>query len=99
MKETIQKLEDLDRRVKKAFSILDFDKEIKEAAILEAESTKEGFWNDSQKAGGTMQKIADIRKHIDTWKDIKNRTEDLLELSEIGRGFYACNFCSTCYYW
>lgn len=83
MKELIQNLEDLDRRVKKAFKILDFDEEKKESVLLQDESTREGFWDNSQKAGAVMQKIADIKKHIDTWEDIKKRTEDLLELSKI----------------
>lgn len=83
MKELIQNLEDLDKRVKKAFSILDFDKDKKELTELENESVKPGFWDEPEKAKSVMQKISDIQKHLKTWEEIKLQTDEIIELAKI----------------
>lgn len=83
MKELIQNLQDLDKRVKKAFSILDFDKDKRDLTELEQESAKPGFWDEAEHARSVMQKISDIQKHLKTWEDIKIQTDELLELAKI----------------
>lgn len=83
MKELIQNIEDLKKRIKKAFSILNLDKEKDELSELEASSLKPEFWDEPEKAKNIMQKISTIQKHIKDWEDIKTQTEELLELAKI----------------
>ncbi|HCU70354.1 MAG TPA: peptide chain release factor 2 [Candidatus Moranbacteria bacterium] len=50
---------------------------------LEAESSKEGFWNDSQKASGIMQEIEELRKEISELSSLETEIDELIEMSEI----------------
>ncbi|EKE10956.1 MAG: hypothetical protein ACD_15C00166G0004 [uncultured bacterium] len=50
---------------------------------MEAESSKEGFWNDSQKASGIMQEIEELRKEISELSSLETEIDELIEMSEI----------------
>jgi peptide chain release factor 2 len=50
---------------------------------LEKESSREGFWSDSQKAAKTMRKLEDYRKFVKFWGNIEKEAAELLEMSEV----------------
>ena len=56
---------------------------IEEYNILEKEMTKEGFWNDSEKAQITVKKAKVIEKKVKKIKDIETEFEDIRVLSSI----------------
>ena len=56
---------------------------IDEYGILEKEMTKEGFWNDSEKAQIIVKKAKLIEKKIKKIKDIETEFEDIRVLSSI----------------
>lgn len=83
MKELREKLEDIKARAEKAVEILDLETDKKKVEELETASANPDFWNDNEKAGSTMQKIAFLKKHIDDWSSLKNQITDLLDLANI----------------
>lgn len=83
MKAILEPLEKIQKRIdraQKALSIPDIEKSIKE---LEDKSVQEGFWEDSKRASEIMTEIADLKKHVFGWNELKKRTSDLLEIARI----------------
>ncbi|RJO60126.1 peptide chain release factor 2 [candidate division WS5 bacterium] len=78
--EPLEKIAERVERAEKALSIPDVEKSIKE---LEGKTSGEGFWDNSQKASRVMAEIADLKKQVTEWKDLKKRTDDLLEIARI----------------
>ncbi len=63
----------------------DIEKKEKEIADLEAESQKEGFWNDNEKAQGVMREISTRKDIVESWhsvKEIHTSNDELLTLAE-----------------
>lgn len=52
----------------------------------EREAEKSGFWDDSQKASGVMQKLEELRKEITGLSRIETEIDELLEMAEIISG-------------
>jgi peptide chain release factor 2 len=50
---------------------------------LQKEAEKEGFWDDSRRAGMIMKQIENIKEEGERWKDIQNNADGLLEFLEI----------------
>jgi len=49
---------------------------------LEAEINESGFWNDTRKAKGVMQKLDSLKEVVNIWEDIENRINDLDEIAK-----------------
>ncbi len=50
---------------------------------LDAESAKPGFWDDPQRAQGTLREASVLRNEINTWQSIDRRARGLVELTEL----------------
>lgn len=59
------------------------EKQKQELQKLQSESEKEGFWDDSRRAGMIMKQIESIREEGQRWEDIQNSADGLLEFLEI----------------
>ena len=49
---------------------------------MEAEINESGFWNDTRKAKGVMQKLDSLKEVVNIWEDIENRINDLDEITK-----------------
>lgn len=83
MKEIKQNLDELKSRIDKALQILNLAEDKNLLKKLEEESAVPGFWNERETAQNTMQKISDIRKHVEIWEELEKETKDLIELADI----------------
>lgn len=63
------------------FDISELEKELEE---LEQETTKDGFWNDSENSTVVLQKIKNIKSKIDKINELKTLYEDIETLTIIG---------------
>jgi len=81
MNDIKDRLKNLSEKLEKAFGILNLEKDRAELVRLESESTKEGFWDDSTKAGEIMQQIGNFKHMLETWDDINAQINDLTELT------------------
>jgi peptide chain release factor 2 len=81
MNDIKDRLKNLSERLEKAFAILNLEKDRDELKGLEVESAKEDFWNDSDTAQETMQKIGNLRNRLELWDGITKSINDLDELA------------------
>jgi peptide chain release factor 2 len=58
-------------------------KKQKRIAELEEKSSREDFWNDSQKASGIMQEIEELRRDIQELSQLETEIDELLEMAGI----------------
>lgn len=65
--------------------IFDIDKKLKEVAVLEEESGKPEFWNNSVQAQKTLKKIKDLKRIIEPWSKAYNDVEDISSLYEMAQ--------------
>jgi len=76
-----ERLKSLAERLEKAFAILNLENERKELADLEEISSKSDFWDNSNVAGDTMQKIGNIKNKLASWDNITAQINDLNEIA------------------
>jgi peptide chain release factor 2 len=74
------RLQELQTKVDEAWKVLDIDTKIQEAQSLEAVMGGQGFWDDQKEALYISQKLANLKKEITAWEDIR---EDVLGNLEI----------------
>lgn len=80
MKDRITKLQ---KRIKAIVDKAGLAQADKELSKLEAKSNKEGFWKNSAKAKQIMQKIGDLKRHIESVEGLKKKSKDIEELAEL----------------
>ncbi len=61
----------------------DISKLESELSILEKETIKEGFWNDSTKSSSILSKIKSLKNKCNTYHRLKNEIKSLQELTEL----------------
>lgn len=83
MKELLQKLEELEKKLAGFRPALKLEEKQKKAEELEMESKKENFWSDAQQAGKIMQEMESLKKEIEEFFDLENKLKELEELAEI----------------
>lgn len=83
MKELVEPIEKILKRVESAKKTLSIPALAKKAEELEKESSLEGFWDNQKKATKVMTNIADLKKQVDEWESLETRTKDLLEIAQI----------------
>lgn len=79
----IDRLTSLRARVDDAWRVLDLDAIAHEVAALDVASGAPDFWNDQERARREMQKLSDLRKEHDAWKDLRAGVMELQEISEL----------------
>ncbi|MFZ3031933.1 MAG: peptide chain release factor 2 [Candidatus Moraniibacteriota bacterium] len=77
MNEMIEKIAVLQQKLLQLQDYLDFAKKAKRKDDLKHESELPGFWDDSKKAGRTMQEIERIEKERQSFDTLKNSLIDL----------------------
>ncbi len=63
--------------------VFDPDKLTDKIKTLELETAKPEFWENREKAEGTLQKLNDLKKRIEPWQELKQEFEDLETLLEL----------------
>lgn len=76
-------LEDYRKDMKELYNILDMDKAKAEIAELQAESGKEGFWDDLENSQKVMQKIKRHEASIDSFNKLNAKLEDTITMIEL----------------
>ena len=82
MKEEIQKLKDLQKKIKNIWSLLGLQKMMLEMGKMEAVMRKPDFWQDQNKAASVSKKYEDYKKEIEIWESIKTEVDELLGLAK-----------------
>lgn len=80
MNELKEKIQNLCSRLEKALEILGLEREREELSKLENEATGPNFWNKQKEAQDIMQKIAQIKRHLEVWDSLTKEINDLAEL-------------------
>ena len=82
MEEIQGKLKDLKERFSKISEQIDRDKLRTEIRELEAETMKEGFWNDRNQSSAISRQLSDKQKTLNTIEDLESRINNALEMAE-----------------
>jgi peptide chain release factor 2 len=82
MEEIQTKLKDQKNRLEQINNQLDREKIKQEMLVLEAETMKPGFWDDSRHAQTVTKQLAEKQKNISTIEDLETRIQNALEISE-----------------
>jgi len=81
MDEIQGKLKDLKERFGKVAQSINQDQLSTEIRELEAQTMKEGFWNDPQEARKVTQSLSNKQKTLDSLEKLESRINDAIELS------------------
>ena len=81
MEEIQGKLKELQERFKKISDSIDRDKLREEIRELEAQTMKEGFWNDPNQSTAISRQLSDKQKTLNTMEDLESRINNALEMS------------------
>ncbi|MCR4305939.1 MAG: peptide chain release factor 2 [Candidatus Daviesbacteria bacterium] len=82
MEETQNKLKELKERFEKISQAIDRDKLHTEIRELEAQTMKEGFWNNPQESSVISQKLSGKQKTLKVLEELESRINNALEISE-----------------
>ena len=82
MEEIQGKLKELKDRFSRISEQIDRDKLRTEIRELEAETMKEGFWNDHQNSQSVTRSLSTKQKDLATLEDLESRINNALEMSE-----------------
>lgn len=82
MEEIQNKLRNLKTRFEKISQSIDQDKLRTEIRELEAQVTKEDFWNNPRKSSAISRKLADKQKTLKSLAELETRIQNALEISE-----------------
>ncbi|MCI5752819.1 MAG: peptide chain release factor 2 [Oscillospiraceae bacterium] len=76
-------LEGYHKDMKELYNILDIDKCNKEIEELQAESAKDGFWDDLENSQKTMQRIKQNEATVASYKKLETLLDDTLTMIEL----------------
>ncbi len=82
MKETIDKLEQLQGKIKTALEVVNLPIKKNKLKELEALMQDQDFWQDQIKAKNISQQAALLKRQIDQWQDIAKNVNDLWEIAQ-----------------
>ncbi len=82
MEEIQNKLKELKERFGKVSESIDQDELRQEIRKLEAQTMKEGFWNNPQESSVISRKLSDKQKTVKTLEELETRIGNCLEISE-----------------
>lgn len=85
MEEIKLKIKGLEKRLASIEKNLNLEGNTKKIRQLEAESMKSDFWTDVLSAKKTMQKIADLQKEVNEFRNIKHNLTSLKELIDLAK--------------
>lgn len=82
MEEVKDKLKELKSRFEKVSQAINRDNLQKEIRELEAQTMKEGFWNNPQESRVSSRQLSDKQKTLKTLEELEQRINNALEISE-----------------
>lgn len=82
MKETIDKLEQLQGKIKTALEVVNLPIKKNKLKELEVLMQDQDFWQDQIKAKNISQQAALLKRQIDQWQDIAKNVKDLWEIAQ-----------------
>jgi peptide chain release factor 2 len=80
MKELIERITRIKSSVAEAIINLKLSEKEMELDVLEEETKRPGFWEDSDTARLTMQKVDGFKKIVNPWRHLEKEASELLEL-------------------
>jgi peptide chain release factor 2 len=80
MEEVQEKLKNLKEKFSKVSETIDRDKLQTEIREIEAQTLKEGFWNDPQESSKITRTLSDKQKTLNTLLDLEERINNALEM-------------------
>lgn len=83
MDELVKSIEELEKRIEKAFELLKLGNSKKEIVKLEKLTLAPEFWKDQEEAKETSQRLNDLKEEVEVWEKLKKEVEDLLDLAEL----------------
>jgi len=78
-----QKISDMRPTLNTLEAALKTEEALKEIEELEAETAKDGFWNDMERSQKVLKQIKQLKSKCDSFKKLKSRYEDLLTLCQM----------------
>lgn len=81
MEEIQQSLKDIKTRYSKIREQIDIDLLHKEIRELEAQTLKEGFWNDQRAASSISRQLSEKQKTVATLEELESRIQNAVEIS------------------
>jgi peptide chain release factor 2 len=73
----------LRRESKISWCVFDFAQREQELGKLEKAAEKPDLWDDPDQAQKLMQRLARIREDVESWRALRQRTDDALELAQL----------------
>lgn len=80
----ISDLQEIDEGIEELKSALNIEDTLNQISELESLAQEPDFWTDSENAQKIQTKLSHLQKKIDTYKEIKKETENLLVLCQLG---------------
>jgi peptide chain release factor 2 len=84
MDDLLKQVENLRKQIAQAVRQLKIDKHNLELSKLRTQMQSSNFWQDSIKAAQIKKREADLARMVQPWLDLRNSSEELLELVKIG---------------
>ncbi|MBW4061905.1 peptide chain release factor 2 [Candidatus Saccharibacteria bacterium] len=78
MQDLIHRYTDLLERIQSAIAKLGIPADATEIAKLSAATQAPDFWNDPQAAAKTSQRLAELTKHVESWRSLESQVSDEL---------------------
>jgi len=82
MKELLEKIKELQDKIKDTWQKLDLDKTKAEKKALEYEMAQPDFWNDQNKAKQKSKKLDEFNEELERWQGISKELNDLANMVE-----------------
>ncbi len=83
LSELLTRIDALRSKIDEAWEILKLDRVREEMMVLEGAQTSPDFWSDAERARTQSQKLAEVKKVYEMWRDIRASTLELDELVHI----------------
>lgn len=92
MQELINKLKELEKKIKNVWQALNLDADLAQITKLEKQTVQPDFWQDTETAQKTTQELNDLKTEITKWNKLKKETAEALELAELDKTDKEVNF-------
>ncbi len=83
MKETIDRLEQLQAKVKQALAVINIEDKKNKLKELEILMQQPDFWQDQKRASKISQQAAVLRQDIEQWEQLTRQIQDTLEVARL----------------
>jgi peptide chain release factor 2 len=85
IQDQLNRIAELRAKIEEAWKVLELDAVREEIAALEVEASAPDFWSDQERARRESQKLADLKKDVDSWSGLRMELMDLQEVAELAK--------------